>query len=329
MDPADPDTLKKAISNQGVRLGQHQDMLQELQDSLRQLHVQVTHLTDQLTSRLPPQPSGPVPSVNPVPIPPPVSPKEPYVPPPEPYAGDSGNCRGFLLRCSLVFDQQPLSYPSDRSKIAYVINLLRGRAARWATAIWDQQSPSLSSYHNFSEELRRVFDHPIQGQEAAKRLFSLSQGSQSAADFSIEFRIAASESGWGEQELKGVFVRSLSEQLKDELASRDEPSSLEDLISLVIRLDNRLRERRRERRQEALSFPRVKALPLGSIAPASQSSAPVQPEASPEEPMQLGRTHLHPEELQRRRNHKLCIYCGQAGHFIASCPLRLNGRAHQ
>lgn len=101
----------------------------------------------------------------------------------------------------------------------------------------------LASFPEFSSELTRIFDHPLQGQEAAKHLFSLSQGSLSVAKFSIEFRITAAESGWGEQELKGIFLRSLSDTLKDELGSRDEPSSLEDLISLAIRIDNRLRER--------------------------------------------------------------------------------------
>ena len=84
-------------------------------------------------------------------------------------------------------------------------------------------------------------------QTVAKKLFSLSQGLKSVADFSIDFRIAAAESGWGEKELKGIFLKSLSEELKDELASRDEPNSLEALISLAIKIDGRLKERDKER----------------------------------------------------------------------------------
>lgn len=44
-----------------------------------------------------------------------------------------------------------------------------------------------------------------------------------------------------------MFIQGLSEDIKDKLADRDETDSLETLISLSIRLDNRLRERRRER----------------------------------------------------------------------------------
>lgn len=45
------------------------------------------------------------------------------------------------------------------------------------------------------------------------------------------FRVAASDSGWREQELKGVFIRSLAAEIKDEMTARNESSSLEELIS--------------------------------------------------------------------------------------------------
>ncbi len=157
----------------------------------------------------------------------------------------------------------------------------------------------LDSFVSFTPELCKVFDHPVQGQEATKRLLSLRQGAQSVAALSVDFHILASESGWNEQALIGVFIKSLLEKLKDELASWDEPKSLEDLISLAIRIDNRLRERNRERYY------------------------------APEEPMQLGRAQLTPSERQRRVNQRLCIYCGQAGHYLASCPSAPKGKAHQ
>ncbi len=38
--------------------------------------------------------------------------------------------------------------------------------------------------------------------------------------------------------------------------------------------------------------------------------------------MQLGYTHLTPEERERRLQHHLCLYCGKAGHLKMSCPVR-------
>lgn len=339
MDPAEPDPVRAALARQGQRLGQHEEMFRGVMEAVQNLSTQVRDLTAQL-SRLdtgaspfpvstapPPQPPAQQaqPALNPA------SQKEPHVPAPEPFSGEIGSAGGFILRCSLVFDQQPLSYPSDRAKIAYTINLLRGRAAQWATALWEQGSPLLSSFDNFSSELCRIFDYPRQGQEAAKRLFSLVQGSRSVADFSIDFRIAASESGWGELELRGVFLRSLSSELRDELASRDEPDSLESLISLAIRIDNRLRERQRERshtRSTRVSESAPPALPSASPGPSVHPAVTSSPSTSPAEPMQLGRTRLHPSERQRRFNQRLCIYCGQAGHYLANCPQTPKGQAH-
>lgn len=45
------------------------------------------------------------------------------------YSGEAGACANFLLQCSLVFNLQPLIYPSHRVKIAFVVNLLSGRVA--------------------------------------------------------------------------------------------------------------------------------------------------------------------------------------------------------
>uniref|UniRef100_A0A672JFX8 Uncharacterized protein n=1 Tax=Salarias fasciatus TaxID=181472 RepID=A0A672JFX8_SALFA len=62
---------------------------------------------------------------------------------------------------SLVFELQPLSYPSDRSHIAYLIGLLSGPARAWGTALWENQSPACRTYQAFTEEMKRNFDHPV------------------------------------------------------------------------------------------------------------------------------------------------------------------------
>ena len=99
--------------------------------------------------------------------------------------------------------------------------------------------------------MSKVFDHPVQGQDAARRLLSLRQGSRSVAEYSIEFRTLVAESGWNEAASQAVFVQGLTEQLKDELVSHPEPGTLDDLIALSIRIGNRCSERRRERRAGA------------------------------------------------------------------------------
>ena len=146
-----------------------------------------------------------------------------------------------------MFELQPQTYPTDKARMVYLIGALRGEALTWATAVWERGSAACSDYLVFTEEMRRVFDHPVRGREASQRLLLLKQGSRSVAAFAVEFRTLAVESGWNEVALQGVFLNALGNDVKDKLTTREESSDLEHLIALAIRMDNRLRERRRER----------------------------------------------------------------------------------
>ena len=136
--------------------------------------------------------------------------------------------------------------------------------------------------------MRKVFDHPIQGKEASSRLLSLSQGSSTVSQFAVDFRIL--ECGWGESASQWIFVKGLSEELKDELAAREETSSLDELISLATRLDNRLRERRRER-AAGLRPPYSPSPPWSARPPAFSPLSPGPPASSgsPSAPSSLPR----------------------------------------
>ena len=352
MDPADAEKFRLALSSQGTRVGQHERALNEVMETLQNLTSNValiggrmeqltTHLSTLTTPALAPAPA-PVPASPPAasPVTLPTQPREPFIPTPARFAGQLGSGRQFLHQCSLVFDQQPLTYSTDKSRIAFVMSLLSERAAAWAVAISRSNSPICFSFSSFTEEFLKVFDHPLRSKEASSRLLSLRQGEKSVADHSIDFRILAIDSGWDERALQGVFLRGLRDELRDELAARDETTSLDDLISLATRLDNRLRERRRERSGRASHTPPVmrtmsphhRGLAPSPLPPSSSDRIP--PGSTPalldiEEPMHLGRMKLTPTERQRRHLRGLCLYCGLDGHRITLCPSRPKGGAHQ
>lgn len=324
MNPADLDSVRHAISQQGNMLGQHSTALQEIASSVRNLSASLTSIQAQLS----------LPADNPPPVSPPspaasgaVSFREPKVPTPDKYEGDLGRCRSFLMQCGLVFDLQPNSYATDKARIAFVIELLRGRALDWASALWERQDTCMASYQEFTAEMRKLFDHPVRGKDAANRLFSLRQGARSVAEFVIEFRTLAVESGWNEASLQAAFYQGLSEQLKDELISYPEPSDLDSLIALSIRVDNRIRERRREKRWGSSNLSST-LLPSksGNRPERADHSSPheIKGEFLPSdpEPMQVGRHGLTKEERQRRRETNSCLYCGNPGHYISACPQR-------
>ena len=97
-------------------------------------------------------------------------------------------------------------------------------------------------------EVRKVFDTPVSGREAASKLLELRQDSHSVADYTIDFRTLAAESAWNPESLFNTFLHGLSEVVKDELAAREVPVDLDSLIAPTIRIDGCLRECRSERR---------------------------------------------------------------------------------
>ena len=306
MDPADTESLRQRISHQGTLLGQHDQNLQEITSNLREMAAAIQSLR-----AVSPDPSVAVPG-------PSASSREPYIPAPERYEGDLGSCRSFLLQCSLVFELQPLTYPTDGSRIAYLIGSLRGEALAWATAVWERGSAVCRDYSAFTAEMRMVFDHPVRGREASQRLLHLRQGSRSVASFAVEFRTLAAESGWNGEALQGVFLNALSDDIKDQLAFREESTDLDELIALSIRLDNRLSERRRERGSRPVSHGfELHATPRPS---ASFSAPPRRERGHSPEPMQIGRTNLSPAERERRIRSGSCLYCGLSGHLRSGCP---------
>ncbi len=64
----------------------------------------------------------------------------------------------------------------------------------------------------------------------------------------IEFRTLAAQSGWNEIALKAVFKRGLNTKLQTELACKAVDSTLNEFITLAIKIDNLMRNIPRSRR---------------------------------------------------------------------------------
>uniref|UniRef100_A0AAQ5X026 DUF4939 domain-containing protein n=1 Tax=Amphiprion ocellaris TaxID=80972 RepID=A0AAQ5X026_AMPOC len=124
----------------------HHLTLRSLSTSSSTMYRQLASLTEklnQISSQVAPAASV----LNAAPV------REPHAPTPERYNGDFGVCQAFLTQVSLVFELQPHSYPTDRSRIAYLIGLLTGDARDWGTAVWKRQGPLCNSYSAFVEEM--------------------------------------------------------------------------------------------------------------------------------------------------------------------------------
>lgn len=315
MDSADELELRRAIAQQGILLGRQQEDLSASHHAMTEMSRQLAEVTQRLKQLQPHPPM--VPSTPGLPDTEVATPhrSEPRLNPPAPYSGEPNSCRSFLSQCSLTFSLQPSCFLTEKSKVAFVIMHLAGLAREWGTAMWDNEYDCCSSYKVFLAELRKVFDRSAPATEVARALSLLQQGARSVSEYSIEFRTLAASCGWNSKAQWDHFLHGLAEYIKDEIYSLELPPALDGLVDLAIRVDNRISIHSQHRRA---------GFPHRSVSNAQSTGVVTSQQSglSEEEPMQIGRAHLTIAERHHRLANNLCLYCGEAGHMAAACPLK-------
>ncbi|KAI1286159.1 hypothetical protein F5Y03DRAFT_154390 [Xylaria venustula] len=71
---------------------------------------------------------------------------------------------------------------------------------------------------------------------------------KSTLRYSIQFKLISNKLNWDERVLIAVFENGLKDSVKDVICLRDRPATLEEYITMAVRIDNRLYERRQEKR---------------------------------------------------------------------------------
>ncbi len=110
------------------------------------------------------------------------------------YAGDAAGCGGFLLQVTLFIEMQPQKFTTERSKVAFLISLLSGKALLWAKAIWNAQSVITNSYEAFSNHFKEAFGVAAGRLSVQDQLLRLRQRESSVDDYTLEFRMLAATS---------------------------------------------------------------------------------------------------------------------------------------
>ena len=333
MDPADPASPRSRLARLEGMLQHHEAQLASnatearqsasaLEQALTALAAQVQQMAASMTQHAPPAATPAPPALTPGPSSSIAT--EPRVGAPERYAGDPEGCSPFLTNCSILFTLQPHTFATEGARVAFTINHLTGRARLWGTAEWERGTPACVSFQAFSEELRKVFGPVSRGPDVTGGgLMSQRQRDRTVSDYAIDFRTRARLSNWNTAAQCDAYLNGLAPYVKDELVSFELPCTLDGLIELTTRLDRRIQARRREQRHEGRSHQlstRQHSF-SSTLVPSSNFTH------GGAEPMQVGRTSLTQKERERRRRGNLCLYCGQAGHFVSRCPAKGEGAA--
>lgn len=110
----------------------------------------------------------------------------------------------------------------------------------WSFQPWSSQLPTVQKCS------------PMSASPNSSVLFStilqrtcLHQGSRTASEYALDFRMMAASTCWSDQALLTVFRSGLQADVQTELACLDEDLTLDQLIAMAICLDNFLRAHRR------------------------------------------------------------------------------------
>ncbi len=260
------------------------DPFQELVDSLKRV------LLHPSSSPVYPAPAPPQPSTTP-------STSSPIVfaspmARPSPFTGSAEECNGFLLQISLTIDLHPQMFPTDQSKIAFLITSLTGSALQWAETIFNQAGPAIQSFSHSIAHFWEVFSSSPGDTSVGEQLFRLRRGTMPIHQYSLKFRTLAAASGWNVPSLLTALRQGLNSRLRFQLAAFDDTYGLEKFIQLAIRCSNRLQSCSEES-SVAIATPPIR-----------------QPEISdPPEPMQTDCNRLSSTERRKRLTEGLCLYC--------------------
>lgn len=147
------ETSQTALLAQGCLLGEHQQMLSDLDVCISQF---TTVVSQALLAH-------PAPTTSAL-----------LVPQPDKFSREVSECKGFLLQCLLYFTTQLGT--TNQQKIAQFINLLTGKALHWAIAVWEKGGKPTTLYKHFVALFKRVFNHQPEGVEVSDRLLMIQRG---------------------------------------------------------------------------------------------------------------------------------------------------------
>jgi transposase InsO family protein len=252
----------------------------------------------------------------------------PRLPKAECFEGNRTKLRGFLTQMDMHMDMNKSKLPTEASRVIFVSTYLRGQAWDWfephirdyygkPKEAWSMTTTDIfDDYANFRQHLENTFGDIDAARTAERKLQRIRQN-HSASAYASEFLQIISYLDLPDRAYIPYFEAGLKSDVKDELARIDRPSTLDQLIKVAVKIDNRNSERRRERQEmdqwkkgKSHGFNRYNSGRRDYHRPARDSD-PYGPK-----PMELDATR---EEQDERKKKNLCFNCGKPGHRAREC----------
>jgi hypothetical protein len=257
--------------------------------------------------------------------------KKPKMAAPEKYDGSREELRTFLTNVDLYCEFNEV--PTEQDKILMASTYMKGKASNWMqpyvddylldvkqNGTKDETRAIFASWTEFKQEMGRIFGEVDAKNQAEKRITHLRQ-TKSVSAYTAEFKQLQARIDWDDAALRTVFEAGLKENVKDGLVHHDKPESLQALIELATRIDNRLWERSQQkgRFQPTMANTRKQRSRYDKDGDAIMTGK-VQEKAKDRHTRGKNHDGLSKEERQKRYDNRACLRCGEVGHFRRDCP---------
>ncbi|CCO33463.1 Retrotransposon-derived protein PEG10 AltName: Full=Embryonal carcinoma differentiation regulated protein [Rhizoctonia solani AG-1 IB] len=192
---------------------------------------------------------------------------------------------------------------------------MEGNASAWALphlANMGSNRATITTAAQFDTAFSRAFFDPDEQRAAERKITNLVQTTTTAA-YATEFRTLLMSLDWNDTALRAQFYKGLHWQVKQQLAQKEtQPQDLEELIATATRIDN-------VHRELEISRPPRENRPKPTATATTNRPANTGNPRVDSERLKNNPNYVSEAERQRRRNEKLCIKCGKAGHRFAEC----------
>ncbi|CCO36062.1 hypothetical protein RSOLAG1IB_11944 [Rhizoctonia solani AG-1 IB] len=192
---------------------------------------------------------------------------------------------------------------------------MEGTALAWALphlANLSTDKAIIKSVNDFDKAFEQAFFDPDEQRAAERKITTLTQTTTAAA-YATDFHTLLMLLDWNDAARWAQFYKGLHWHVKQQLAQKeDQPQDLEALIAAAIRIDNVCQELK-------ISRPPHENCPKPTATTSTNRSTAAGTPHVDSDRLKADPNYVSEAERQCRRDEKLCIKCGKAGHCFAEC----------